>query len=130
MGDVTWLSVLQSFCSDNRRAHSIMNVSAPATKSKRKRAKTSRTGGNTKQPEPPRVNSTVDLIFSLMMMSVTPWLLILKFIVDLLRGRSSQRENKQNVSTIDTHSDAVLLKLNESVSGVQFIMFYRFIFLV
>jgi len=91
-----------------------MNVSAPATKSKRKRAKTSRTGGNTKQPEPPRVNSTVDLIFSLMMMSVTPWLFILKFIVDLLRGRSSQRENKQNVSTIDTHSDAVLLKLNES----------------
>lgn len=103
-----------------------MTVSAPATKSKRKRSKSSRTGGNTKTSDLPRLNYTVDLIFSLMMMSITPLLFMMKFIVDyhstLLRGKKSQRENKQNVSSIDTHSDAVLLKLNETVSTSQIVL--------
>ena len=69
----------------------------------------------------PKLNSTADFFFSLILLSITPLVLMLNYIFDKVSfSHKNQRNgvpNLQNVSAVDTESDGVLLKLNHTVSS-------------
>jgi hypothetical protein len=95
-----------------------MNAATTITRSRKTDRHKKSPHSQSKKRNTPKLNSTSDLLFSIVMLSITPLVLVCKYIYDIVfysRGNSHQ-SSMQYVSIIDPHSDSIVLNLNKSVS--------------